>query len=148
MAVGWHDEEHKVLFCRMAEPKPGGTCNWFRTNASESLARLRSHRRVLNVFAKVSDDGVGKVVPNGTISKTFTAGDRQRFEYSRVTNTRILVKAGCDPNDIHHSGFVMGHPSGTLRVGKLLTPTWKRRSRTSTAATPACSRKRPACRRS
>jgi choline dehydrogenase-like flavoprotein len=30
------------------------------------------------------------------------------------------LKAGCDPDDIHHSSFVMGHPSGTVRVGQLL----------------------------
>ncbi len=120
MAVGWHDEEHKVLFCSMAEPKPGWHLQLVQDERLRSLARLGSHRRVLGVFAKVSDDGVGKVGPNGTISKTFTEEDRQRFEYSRVTNTKILVRAGCDPNDIHHSGFVMGHPSSTLRVGKLL----------------------------
>ena len=86
----------------------------------KALPKLRSYRKALGVFAKVSDDGVGKVAPNGGISKTFTEQDRERFEYSRGINTRILVKAGCDPTDIHHSGFVMGHPSGTLRVGQLL----------------------------
>jgi choline dehydrogenase-like flavoprotein len=121
MAVGWHDEEHKVLFCSMAEPKLAWHLQLVQDERFRALARLRSHRRVLGVFAKVSDDGVGKVGPNGAISKTFTEEDRRRFEYSRGINTRILVKAGCDQDDIHHSGFVMGHPSGTLRVGQLLS---------------------------
>ena len=120
MAVGWHDEEHKVLFCSMTEPKGGWHMQLLQDEHLKALPRLRSYRKVLGVFAKVSDDGVGKVAPNGGISKTFTEQDRKRFEYSRGVNTRILAKAGCDPNDIHHSGFVMGHPSGTLRVGQLL----------------------------
>jgi choline dehydrogenase-like flavoprotein len=72
------------------------------------------------MFAKVSDDGVGRVMANGKISKTFTEQDNQRFEYAREINTKVLVKAGCDPDDIHHSGFVLGHPSGTVKVGQLL----------------------------
>ena len=72
------------------------------------------------MFAKVSDEGVGRVEAGGRISKTFSERDLKRFEYSRETSKKILLKAGCDPDDIHHSGFVMGHPSGTVKVGQLL----------------------------
>lgn len=121
MAIGWHDEEHKVLFCSMAEPTGGWHMQLLQDESIRALPKLRSYRKVLGVFAKVSDDGVGRVAPNGDISKTFTEEDHKRFEYSRGVNTRILVRAGCNPNDIHHSGFVMGHPSGTMKVGQLLT---------------------------
>ncbi len=81
---------------------------------------MNRFRKALGVFAKVSDDGVGRVMANGKITKTFTEQDNKRFEYARETNKKVLVKAGCDPDDIHHSGFVMGHPSGTVKVGELL----------------------------
>ena len=74
----------------------------------------------LGVFAKVSDDGARRIAPDGKISKTFTERDRRRFEYGRDVNTRILERAGGDPNDIHHSGLVLGHTGGTIRVGELL----------------------------
>ena len=84
------------------------------------MTRLHRYRRALGVFSKVSDEGTGRVSTDGKLSKTFTEGDLKRFEYSRQVNTKVLTRAGCDPNDLHHSGFILGHPSGTVRVGKLL----------------------------
>jgi choline dehydrogenase-like flavoprotein len=120
MAIGWHDEEHKVLFCSMISPYMSWHMQFLQDEPLKSLPRLNRFRKALGVFAKVSDDGVGKVASNGSISKTFTEGDQRRFVYSREINEKILLKAGCDPNDIHHSGFVMGHPSSTVKVGKML----------------------------
>ena len=120
MTVGWHDEEHKVLFCSMVSPKGSWHTQLVQDERLRGLLKLRHYRRTLGVFAKVSDDGAGRIASNGQISKTFTEQDHGRFEYARDVNTRVLVKAGCDPNDIHHSGFVMGHPGGTVRVGELL----------------------------
>jgi choline dehydrogenase-like flavoprotein len=120
MTVGWHDEEHKVLFCSMISPYMSWHMQFLQDAPLKSLPRLGRFRQALGDFAKVSDDGVGRVSADGKISKTFTEEDQKRFEYSREINEKILVKAGCDPNDLHHSSFVMGHPSGTVRVGELL----------------------------
>lgn len=30
------------------------------------------------------------------------------------------MKAGCDPNDIHYSVPILGHPSATVKVGEVL----------------------------
>ncbi|NQT73801.1 MAG: hypothetical protein HQ553_13695 [Chloroflexi bacterium] len=120
MTVGWHDEEHHVLFCSMINPFPAWHLQILQDEGIRSLSKFHRFGKVLSVFAKVSDDGKGKVEPNGKISKTFTEQDHKRFEYSREINKNILVKAGCDPNDIHYSSFVMGHPSGTVRVGELV----------------------------
>jgi len=120
MTVGWHDEEHGVIFCSMLSPFMSWHLQFLQDAPLRSLPRLGRFARALGVFAKVSDEGVGRVGADGVISKTFSARDLGRFEYSRETSKRILVKAGCDPDDVHHSGFVMGHPSGTVRVGRLL----------------------------
>ena len=120
MAIGWHDEEHGVIFASMLSPYMSWHMQFIQDEPLQSLPRLGHFARALGVFAKVSDDGVGRVEAGGRISKTFSERDRKRFEYSRETSKKILLKAGCRPDDIHHSGFVMGHPSGTVRVGQLL----------------------------
>ena len=55
--------------------------------------------------------------PDGKLSKTFTKDDMKRYEYASKVNKDLLVKAGCDPDDIHNSSFTLGHPSVTVRVG-------------------------------
>jgi choline dehydrogenase-like flavoprotein len=120
MTVGWHDEENGILFCSMVSPKGSWHMQFVQDEHLRGLLGLRHYKRVLGVFAKVSDDGVGHIDAKGRISKTFTEQDEKRFQYGRDVSTRILVKAGCDPDDIHHSGFVLGHPGGTVRVGELL----------------------------
>jgi len=120
MTVGWHDEEHKIVFCSMISPLGAWHMQFIQDEPIKSLMRLNRFRKALGMFAKVSDDGVGRVMANGKISKTFTEQDNQRFEYARGINRKVLVKAGCDPDDINHSGFVLGHPSGTVKVGQLL----------------------------
>ncbi len=120
MSAGWHDEENKVLFCSMLSPKISWHLQCIQDEGVKGLGLLPRYRRALGMFAKMSDEGKGNVSADGRITKTFIEEDRKRFEYSRDLNTKILIKAGCDPDDIHHSSFVMGHPSGTVRVGELL----------------------------
>jgi len=120
MTAGWHDEEHGVIFCSMLSPYLSWHMQIIQDEHFRGLKTLSKYPKTLGMFAKVSDEGVGRVSADGKISKTFTKQDLGRFEYARGVNEKILVKAGCDPDDLHHSGFVMGHPSGTVRVGELL----------------------------
>jgi choline dehydrogenase-like flavoprotein len=120
MTIGWHDEEHGVIFASMLSPYMSWHMQFVQDEPLRSLLRLGRFKRTLGVFAKVSDEGIGRVEADGRISKTFSERDLKRFEYSREISKKILVKAGCDPDDLHHSGFVMGHPSGTVKVGQLL----------------------------
>ncbi len=120
MTVGWRDEEHHVLFCSMISPKIAWHMQIVQDEKLRGMANLHRYGKVLGMFAKMSDGGTGTVSANGDISKTFTAEDKERFEYSRDINIKVLNKAGCDPNDMHHSSFIMGHPSGTVRIGELL----------------------------
>ncbi len=120
MTVGWHDEENKILFCSMISPKISWHMQLVQDEGFKALPNLHRLPKTLGVFAKASDDGVGSVSLDGSISKTFTKGDEERFKYGHEMNTKILLKAGCNPSDIHHSSFVMGHPSSTVRIGELI----------------------------
>ena len=120
MAVGWHDEENGVVFCAMAAPSVSWHAQFVQDEPLKYLARFHKYGKVLSVFEKVSDEGRGTCHPDGRISKTFTDRDRQAFKYARATAERILIKAGCDPGDLHHANFVLGHPSSTVKVGVLL----------------------------
>ncbi len=120
MTVGYYDEEHHIVFCAMLSPLLAWHLMFVQDEPLRALPRLGRFRRALGVFAKCSDDGVGRVSMDGRVSNTFTPRDHERFEYGAMTGRRILVQAGCDPFDIHQSGFTLGHPSSTVRVGELL----------------------------
>ena len=120
MAVGWHDEENGVVYCAMAAPMVSWHMQFMQDEPMKYLARIGKYKKVLSVFEKVSDEGQGTCYPDGRISKKFTDKDWKVFKYARDTAEKILVKAGCDPQDIHHANFVLGHPSSTVKVGVLL----------------------------
>ncbi len=94
MAVGWHDEEHGVVFCSMAAPAVSWHAQFVQDEPRRYLARIHRYGRVLSVFEKVSDEGVGACRPDGRISKTFTDRDWKTFKYARDTEEKILIKAG------------------------------------------------------
>lgn len=120
MAVGWHDEENGVVYCAMAAPAISWHMQFLQDELFRYLARIGKYKKVLSVFEKVSDEGQGTCHPNGKISKRFTDKDWKVFKHARDTAEKILVKSGCDPDDLHHANFVLGHPSSTVKVGVLL----------------------------
>jgi len=120
MTVGYHDEENGVLFGAMLMPYLGWHLQFIQDERLKAVRRLLRFRKALSLFAKVSDEGIGRVTLDGKVSKTFTQRDWARVEYGRVISERILVKAGCNPYDLHHTGLTLTHPSGTVRVGKLV----------------------------
>jgi choline dehydrogenase-like flavoprotein len=118
--MGWHDEENGVVYCAMAAPMVSWHTQFMQDEPMKYLARIGKYKKVLSVFEKVSDEGQGTCYPDGRISKKFTDKDWKVFKYARDTAEKILVKAGCDPDDLHHANFVLGHPSSTVKVGVLL----------------------------
>ncbi len=120
MTYGWYDKPNHVIFCGMASPPIAWELMFIQDEWLKALPHIAKGRRVLSIFAKCSDDGVGRIFMNGDISNTFTENDYARQEYGRAVCKEILVKAGCDPYEIHTTGITLGHPSGTVRVGELL----------------------------
>ncbi|MEA1958221.1 MAG: FAD-dependent oxidoreductase [Chloroflexota bacterium] len=120
MTVGWHDEEHGVVFCAMVAPFLAWHLQFAQAKPLKWMSHAARFRKALGIFGKVSDESTGRIDAGGVVSKTFTDKDRGVFSHAIETATRILVHAGCDPNDIYNVGFTLGHPSSTVRVGELL----------------------------
>ncbi len=120
MTMGFYDEAHHVIFCAMQAPSIAWHLQFMQDEPIGSLTRLGRFNRTLGMFAKCSDDGVGKLYPDGRVSKTYTQNDLERFQYGKDVCREIIVNAGCDPDDIHESSYALGHPSGSVRVGEIL----------------------------
>ncbi len=121
MAFGFIDDEHGIM------QSPGGTeprLTWFVTQLQndglKALRNITRYRKVMGIWTKIHDDGVGRVFVDGGVSKTFTPDDLDKLEYGKVILENILIKAGCNPGEIHHGGRVISHPSGTAPVGKIV----------------------------
>ena len=120
MTIGYHDREKGVLFSAMLEPYITWHLQFIQDEHLRALKKLLRFRKALGLFAKISDEGTVQVTPDGKVSKSFTQRDWNRIKYGRDTAEKILIKAGCDPNNLHHTGLTLTHPAGTVRIGKLV----------------------------
>ncbi len=122
MAVGSIDHERGVLLAA-GLPSPGSTfffLNLQKLGFRRAVRNIRRHDKVIGVWSKVHDDGVGRVYLNGKVSKTFTTHDRDKLDYAEVSLENVLIAHGCDPYSIAQTGTVLGHPGGTVPVGKMV----------------------------
>ena len=76
--------------------------------------------RTLGVMIKIKDDVSGGIALDGEISKPMTERDQFRMNHGAIVARRILVKAGADPESIFITPLRGTHPSGTVRLGKML----------------------------
>jgi choline dehydrogenase-like flavoprotein len=74
----------------------------------------------LGVWTKVHDDGEGRVGLDESVSKTWTMKDQDKIDYAKVMLEKVLIKGGCNPDEIYSSTKIIGHPSGTAPIGKLV----------------------------
>jgi len=83
---------------------------------------LTWHRwgRTLGVMIKLKDEISGGV-QSKSISKGLTADDRQRQVRAEEMARSILRQAGCNPETIFTTPIRGTHPSGTVRIGEMLT---------------------------
>jgi choline dehydrogenase-like flavoprotein len=84
------------------------------------LLRWAEWDRMLGLMIKLKDDISGGVFPNGRISKPLTPGDSKRLQFAYEDCRRILLKAGARASTIFMTPLRGTHPSGTVRVGKML----------------------------
>ena len=75
---------------------------------------------ILGVMIKLKDEVSGGVFPNGKISKPLTELDRSRLRQAEEVCHKILIEAGADKSTIFMTPLRGTHPSGTVRIGKLL----------------------------
>lgn len=90
---------------------------------SEYLPRFHQPdpgKGMLGIMVKIKDDSEGRVHIDGSVRKTLTSGDLDRFASSIPIATEILVKAGVrhDRVKIRFHGGV--HPGGSARIGEVV----------------------------
>jgi len=121
MMIGNYDDEHGVLLA-------GGLTTpfftWFTMHLqSRGLKAFRDFRRyskAVGVWTKLHDEGEGRVSLDERVSKPLTSKDLDKIDYARVMLEKVLIKAGCNPDEIYTGTKIIGHPSGTAPVGKLV----------------------------
>lgn len=85
------------------------------------LGMSLNYRNLVGIMVKVKDDLSGRVHSDGTVSKRLNENDHGRLNRGMEVATEILRALGCSQKRIV-SGEVKGaHPSGTCRIGQVLS---------------------------
>jgi choline dehydrogenase-like flavoprotein len=86
----------------------------------KAVAGFRNFPRTLGIMAKTRDQLAGYVRLDGTVSKPLGDQDRALLARAADLSTRILRRAGCDPQSIVTTPPRGAHPAGTVRIGDQL----------------------------
>lgn len=76
--------------------------------------------RLIGMMTETADEAVGRVYPDGSVSKPVTERDRQRLRAGSTIAGEILTKAGADPNSIVVSKPQGAHPGGTAAIDTIV----------------------------
>jgi len=76
--------------------------------------------RTLGIMIKSADDPIGRVYPDGTISKPVTENDWRRLKEGSRISEEILIKSGANSKSILVTKPLGAHPGGTAAVGKIV----------------------------
>ena len=76
--------------------------------------------RTLGIMTKARDPLTGFISADGSVSKPLGKEELDMLARGREIATRILVRAGCDPDTILTSPPRGAHPGGTVRIGDVL----------------------------
>lgn len=80
----------------------------------------RSLRHIFGMMVKTSDDPVGEVHADGTVSKPVTGADRRRLDDGAALAGEILVAAGVRRDSLLVSKPQGAHPGGTAAIGAVV----------------------------
>ena len=119
-AVGYHDKEHGITFNNLSGPRLFWSLQRLQEKPSKPVNAIFRWGKALGVDVKIADELEGQIHLDGRISKPRTKRDIYRLEWGAAAAEKILIKAGCDPYNIDHSGVIIGHPASTMRVGHLV----------------------------
>jgi choline dehydrogenase-like flavoprotein len=121
MTWSYEDSELGVMYSTLIDPwlmypiimavkGPAYPLTWYRWG------------RTLGVMIKLKDEVSGGIDEHGRISKGLTENDRRRLDQAEAAARQILLKAGCNPDTIFTTPLRGTHPSGTVRLGDMLSP--------------------------
>jgi choline dehydrogenase-like flavoprotein len=103
-----------ILFPRLMHPI------YLARTGIRHLPKAVRYGKTMGILVKIKDDMVGRVNLDGTFSKPITYKDRGKLDRGAWIAERILIKAGCDPQNFVTLGIFGGHPGGTVRIGELV----------------------------
>jgi choline dehydrogenase-like flavoprotein len=81
--------------------------------------RLPTHR-FIGIMVKIADEAVGRVYPDGSVSKPVTAQDRARLSEGSSIARDILIKAGGNRRFIVTSAPMAANLGGTAAIGQVV----------------------------
>ncbi len=119
-ACSYDDKKNGLMFAMTGQPRSMWMPSFVMKEGLGALRYLHRHRDLTIVFYKIHDQAKGWVGENGAMSKAYTKQDKDRMEYGWEKNRQILVEFGCDPDNIHRTLVMLGHPSGTVKIGEFL----------------------------
>ncbi|MEW6441127.1 MAG: GMC family oxidoreductase N-terminal domain-containing protein [bacterium] len=102
------------------EPRLLLAMNLLRVSPSRIGMGLR-YRNLVGILVKVKDDLSGRVLADGSVSKQLNENDRARLKKGVEVARDILGSLGCPKKRIVVGGTKGAHPSGTCRVGHVLS---------------------------
>ncbi len=76
--------------------------------------------QLLGLMVKIKDDNVGRVYPNGTVSKKMTKNDWKKLKTGTRIAKEILKLSGVYPNSFVVTKLQGGHPGGTAAIGQVV----------------------------
>ena len=120
MAISWCDDDNGYMLSTLMEPWMLFDVNLALKGPRNPLRMLR-YGRTMGLMIKLKDEISGGISMEGKISKSLTEQDRWRLNHAANLCRQILVRAGCRPESIFLSPQIGTHPSGTVRIGELLT---------------------------
>jgi choline dehydrogenase-like flavoprotein len=121
MTVGsWeYHEEEGVMLSHLIDPWMLFPMMMTLRGVKPLLMTLK-YNRVVGMMIKIKDELSGWVNVEGDVDKPFTRNDRRKLDLGSVISRRILIKSGCDPNNLYNSPVRGTHPSGTCRIGNVV----------------------------
>ncbi len=123
MTWSYADDDLGVLYSTLIDPWLNYPIVALRKGPAYPLT-WRRWGHTLGVMIKLKDEISGFVQAKKRgfiVSKGLTTQDRTRLTAAEMVASRILRQAGCHPDTIFTTPLRGTHPSGTVRIGRMLT---------------------------
>jgi choline dehydrogenase-like flavoprotein len=119
--VTWEfDDSDGIRIGTIMEPRLILGMNLFRQSPRNVALALR-YRSVVGILVKVKDDLSGRVYPDGSVSKQLNDNDHARLNKGVEVSKEILRALGCASKNLVAGETKGAHPSGTCRIGHVLS---------------------------
>jgi len=120
MTWSFADDDLGVLYSTLIDPWLNYPVIMLRKGPAYAMTWHR-WGHTLGVMIKLKDEISGAVEKDGRIHKGLTPNDRTRLAQAETVAANILRQAGCHPDTIFTTPLRGTHPSGTVRIGDMLT---------------------------